>query len=78
MYNWKNFPLSPSLEDKLNQLEDDFINSLADIVTQQIMDCLELSNQEQVERLICQIKENPSIIGLMGRNADAKVKGGEG
>lgn len=63
MYTWKEIPILTSLDERLKRHEEEFINSLADIVTRTIMDSLESYNLEEIETIIREIQKNPGLIG---------------
>ena len=63
MYTWKEIPILTRLDERLKRHEEEFINSLADIVTKTIMDSLESYNLDEIETIIRQIQKNPGLIG---------------
>ncbi|RME03479.1 MAG: hypothetical protein D6805_06350 [Planctomycetota bacterium] len=68
MYLWKELRLNDSLERSLRKLEEEFIHSVAEMITQSILRNIRRFSREEVEAIISHIQQDPHIINYYTSN----------
>ena len=65
MYTWKEIPIAEKLEEELNQREAEFLQSLAEVITKQVMSSLRHLDFYELKQVIQKIQENPNLLGTL-------------